>query len=514
MSLSLVQSRALIGLTAPTVTVEVHLANGLPSFTLVGLAEVEVKEARERVRSALLNSGLEFPHSQRITVNLAPADLPKDSGRFDLPIALGILAASGQIDSARLAGWEFAGELSLSGELRPVRGALAMSVALHRAGVQAQLALPPGSAEEAALVPGMAVFRARHLLDVVAQFLPVLRNGEPAAEAPGWSRVPQAERAAAPAYLDLADVKGQAAARRALEIAAAGGHSLLMVGPPGTGKSMLAQRFAGLLPPMDVEQALESAAIASLAGTFSLDCWQSRPTRSPHHTASAVALVGGGSPPRPGEISLAHEGVLFLDELPEFPRAALEALREPLESGRITISRAAQRAEYPAHFQLIAAMNPCPCGYLGARVRACRCTPDQIARYQGKLSGPLLDRIDLHVEVAALPSDELLTAPPGEPTAAVRARCTAARERALARQGYPNQALQGQAIDRHVGLEDTAAQFLHTAAARLGWSARATHRALKVARTIADLAGSDGVGVAQVAEAVQYRRALKAAGQS
>jgi magnesium chelatase family protein len=511
MSLSLVQSRALMGLTAPAVTVEVHLASGLPSFTLVGLAEVEVKEARERVRSALLNSGLEFPHSQRITVNLAPADLPKDSGRFDLPIALGILAASGQIDGSQLAGWEFAGELSLSGELRPVRGALAMSVALHRVGVQARLALPPGSAEEAALVPGMAVYRARHLLDVVAQFVPGPHDGDLPADAPGWSRVPPAERAAAPPYPDLADVKGQAAARRALEIAAAGGHSLLMVGPPGTGKSMLAQRFAGLLPPMDVAQALESAAIASLAGAFSLDCWQTRPTRSPHHTASAVALVGGGSPPRPGEISLAHEGVLFLDELPEFPRAALEALREPLESGRITISRAAQRAEFPARFQLIAAMNPCPCGYLGARVRACRCTPDQIARYQGKLSGPLLDRIDLHVEVAALPADELLTAPPGEPTAAVHERCTAARERALARQGYPNQALQGQAIDRHVRLDDAAAQFLHTAAARLGWSARATHRALKVARTIADLAGGDGVGVAQVAEAVQYRRALKTA---
>jgi len=509
MSLSLVQSRALMGLAAPTVTVEVHLAGGLPSFTLVGLAEVEVKEARERVRSALLNSGLEFPHGKRITVNLAPADLPKDSGRFDLPIALGILAASGQIDAAKLAGWEFAGELSLSGQLRPVRGALAMSVALHRAGVQAKLALPPGSAEEAALVPGMTVFGARHLLDVVAQFLP---GDAPPAGAPGWSRVPPATPAAAPPYPDLADVKGQAGARRALEVAAAGGHSLLMIGPPGTGKSMLAQRFAGLLPPMSVDEALQSAAIASLGGAFTLDAWCVRPTRAPHHTASAVALVGGGSPPRPGEISLAHEGVLFLDELPEFPRAALEALREPLESGRITISRAAQRAEFPAHFQLVAAMNPCPCGYLGARVRACRCTPDQVARYQGKLSGPLIDRIDLHVEVAALPPDELLSAPAGEPTAAVRARCAAARERALARQGYPNQALQGRAIDSHAQLDGAATQFLHTAATRLGWSARAIHRALKVARTIADLAGSQGVSAAHVAEAVQYRRALRVNG--
>jgi magnesium chelatase family protein len=501
-SLSLVQSRALLGLQTAAVTVEVHLANGLPQFTLVGLADVEVKEARERVRSAIQNSGLEFPSNKRITVNLAPADLPKDSGRFDLPIALGILAASGQIDAARLAGHEFAGELSLSGQLRPVRGALAMSLALHTGGVATRLVLPPGSADEAALVPGARVYRANHLLDVVRQFL-----ATPADEpSEGWACVEAAPLALTASYLDLADVKGQYSAKRALEIAAAGGHSLLLVGPPGSGTSMLAHRFAGLLPPMTVQEALESAAVASLGGRFSLERWSQRPTCAPHHSASAVALVGGGSPPRPGEISLAHHGVLFLDELPEFPRAALEALREPLETGQITIARAAQRAEFPARFQFIGAMNPCPCGWLGARHKTCRCTPDQVARYQGKLSGPLLDRIDLHVEVPALPADDLLQAPAGESTAAIRQRCISAREHALRRQGHPNQALQGREIDLQVGLDEAAAKFLHTAAARLGWSARSTHRAMKVARTIADLAASASTRVPHVAEAVQYRR--------
>ncbi len=513
MSLSLVHSRALLGLEARPVCVEVHLANGLPSFTLVGLAETEVKEARERVRSAIQNTGLEFPANKRITVNLAPADLPKDSGRFDLPIALGILAASGQLDAHKLEGYEFAGELSLGGDLRPVRGALAMSLALahssrNTSGKIPKLVLPEGSAQEAGLVPEAEIYRAHHLLDVVRQFLP---GNAPVEPLDGWTRVVPSAARPAPVYPDLADVKGQAAARRALEIAAAGGHSILMVGAPGSGKSMLAHRFAGLLPDMTTQEALESAAVASLGGRFALKNWAVRPTGSPHHTASAVALVGGGSPPRPGEISLAHQGVLFLDELPEFARAALEALREPLESGSITISRAAQRAEFPARFQMIAAMNPCPCGYLGSRLRACRCSPEQVSRYQGKLSGPLLDRIDLHVEVGALAADELVNTPPGEATAAIRGRVVKARASAMARQGSTNQALEGMAIDAQCQLDEAAAKFLNTAAARLGWSGRGIHRCLKVARTIADLAGAPSVQLGHVAEAVQYRRALKAA---
>ena len=508
MALATIHSRALVGLVAPAVMVEVHLANGLPSFTLVGLADVEVKEARERVRSALQNSGLDFPHNQRITVNLAPADLPKDSGRLDLPIALGILAASGQIDASKLAGYEFAGELSLSGELRPVRGALAMSLVLRQQRVRTRLVLPPGSAEEAALVPDAEVFRAQHLLDVVQQFLPPSSESTPE-PTEGWARMAATTPSAPPRYADLADVKGQAGIKRVLEIAAAGGHSLLMVGPPGSGKSMLAQRFAGLLPPMSIEDALESAAIASLAGRFELSRWAQRPTGQPHHSASAVALVGGGSPPRPGEISLAHHGVLFLDELPEFPRAALETLREPLETGCITIARAARRAEFPARFQLIAAMNPCPCGYLGSSTRACRCSPEQVSRYQGKLSGPLLDRIDLHIEVPSLGAQDLLNAPPGESTAAIAARSGAARERALSRQGCTNAALQGQAIDQESRLEDSASALLQKAAAKLGWSGRSVHRSLKVARTIADLAASETIASVHVAEALQYRRVLQ-----
>jgi magnesium chelatase family protein len=493
MAVAVVKSRALSGMDAPEVVVEAHLANGLPAFTLVGLPETEVKEARDRVRAAIQNARFEFP-ARRITVNLAPADLPKESGRFDLPIALAILAASGQIPPDKFNACEFAGELALTGELRTVRGALAMALATRAA--QRILVLPAASASEAALASGAEVLAATSLLEVCAWALgqaplakPALTVLEPVSD-----------------YPDFCDVKGQAAVKRALEVAAAGGHSVLMSGPPGTGKSMLAARFPGILPAMSEDEALQAAAVQSLNSAFNIANWMRRPFRAPHHTASAVALVGGGGNPRPGEISLAHHGVLFLDELPEFPRPVLEVLREPLETGHITISRAARQADFPARFQLIAAMNPCPCGYLGHRNNRCRCTPDQVAKYRARISGPLLDRIDIQIEVPALPETELTAAASGEASAAIQARVQAARDRQSARQGKPNAALSTREIDLHCAADASGETLLKQAISRLNLSARAYHRVLKLARSIADLAGSQAIGSAHIAEAIQYRR--------
>ena len=523
MAVAILASRALAGMAAHEVIVEVHLAGGLPMFTIVGLPDTEVKESKDRVRAAIQNAGFEFP-SRRITVNLAPADLPKESGRFDLPIALGVLAASGQIPGDTLAQYEFAGELSLTGELRPVRGALAMTLGAERAG--RAFILPRVSAEEAALVMDAVIYPADSLLQVCAHLTAHAAGRRGSAESGGKGAnggkgatggagegLTRYSRASVPhagaVYPDFADVKGQTQAKRALEVAAAGRHSVLMSGPPGTGKSMLAARLPGILPPMTPDEALESAAVLSLTGTFRPEAWGRRVVRAPHHTASSVALVGGGAVPRPGEISLAHHGVLFLDELPEFDRRVLEVLREPLESGRVTISRAARQSDFPARFQLVAAMNPCPCGYLGHPSGRCRCNPEQVLRYRSKISGPLLDRIDLQIEVPSLNEAEMTGAASGEASAAVRARVTAAAEVQTQRQGKPNNLLAPNEIDALCTPDDAGKHLLRQAITRLNLSARAYHRVLKVARTIADLAHSGGIGVSHIAEAIQYRRALE-----
>lgn len=502
MALATVQSRAQNGLVADAVTVEVNVSSGMPGVTIVGLPAAAVREAKDRVKAAIRNCGYKFPTNRRTTINLAPADLPKEGGRFDLAIALGILAASGQIPERSLDGLEVLGELSLSGDIRPVVGAL--PAALKAVAAKNRLLLPTANVAEAQLARNSTVHGASHLgplcSELIGASLPIASAAPVAISA---NEVP-----------DLAEVRGQYQAKRALEIAAAGSHSILMAGPPGSGKSMLARRLPGLLPPLDEDEAIEVAAVASISrGGFDVRQWGQRPYRAPHHTASAVALVGGGSPPRPGEITLAHRGVLFLDELPEFDRRVLEVLREPLETGQITISRAARQADFPAEFQLVAAMNPCPCGYLGDSSGRCACTPDQISRYRLRLSGPLLDRLDLQIFVPRLDRDLLTAAvvPKAESSAVVRARALVARERQRQRQGKLNARLDPKEVARYCAPDAAARKILERALSRLSLSARGYHRVLKVARTIADLAGEQTIGAAQVSEAVRYREMDRAA---
>ncbi len=501
MSLATTYCRAALGIQAPPVTIETHLANGLPAFNIVGLPEKAVQESRDRVRSALINSGFEFP-ARRITVNLAPADIPKHGSRFDLAIAVGILVASRQLPAEGLQDLELVGELTLAGRVHPVTGVLPIAIAC--AGQGRQLVVPRKNADEAALVSSLEVLA----IDTLLQLCAHLRGVE--SLHPFATGNPPCRPQTGP---DLAEVRGQAQARRALEIAAAGRHNLLMQGPPGTGKSMLAARLPGILPPMTDGEAMQTAVIHSVAGqSIDHSAWRSRPFRNPHHTSSGVALVGGSSLPRPGEVSLAHNGVLFLDELPEFDRHVLDVLREPLETGSIVISRAARSAEFPARFQLVAAMNPCQCGYLNdERKRCTRCTPDSAARYQARISGPLRDRIDIQIEVPAIAASELMEdRPAGEASAAVRERVMRAWQRQLARQKGSNADLVHQDLHAHCQLDHGNRRLLAQAIESLGLSARAYHRILRVARTIADLDGCDAIGQAHLSEAIGYRRLDKA----
>ncbi len=490
MGLATIHSRAAVGIEAPQVTVEVNLSPGLPLFGIVGLPETAVRESKDRVRAAIRNCEFKLP-SWRTTVSLAPADLPKEGARFDLPIAVGVLVASDNVKAGDLGDWEFLGELSMSGRLRAIKGALPAIIRARDAG--RKLILPRANAEEAGLVKDAEVYLAESLAEVAAALNG--HQGLPKAEP-----VPDCHDYHGP---DLTDVLGQHRARRALEICAAGGHNLLLIGPPGTGKTLLASRLPGILPPMQEDEALEAAAVASVA-RLGLDpaTWKQRRFRTPHHTASGVALVGGGSKPRPGEISLAHAGVLFLDELPEYSRHVLEVLREPLESGRVVISRAAVQAEFPADFQLVAAMNPCPCGYDGDPSGRCRCTPDQILRYRDRISGPLLDRIDLHVEV---PRQSLKDLPDGESTGKVRERVISAREIQAGRDAI-NARLDVGGIRTHCDLTPKLSNLLEQACERLQLSARAHHRILRVARTIADLDGAERIEMTHLTEAIGYRQ--------
>ena len=497
MSLAIVHSRAKVGVEAPVVTVEAHLANGLPALTLVGLPETAVKESKDRVRSAILNAGFDFP-ARRITLTLAPADLPKDGGRFDVAIALGILAASGQLPAVALENVEFLGELALSGAIRPVQGVLPAALAARAAG--RALVVPVANAEEACLASGLTVIAVEHLLQVVAHFA-----GRTVMEPYIASGLLQVSKP----YPDLSDVQGQQSAKRALLVAAAGSHNLLFTGPPGTGKTLLASRLPGLLPPLDEQEALEVAAIQSVASHEPLSSWPQRPFRQPHHSASGPALVGGGSRPQPGEITLAHHGVLFLDELPEFDRKVLEVLREPMESGFIVIARARDRMRFPARFQLVAAMNPCPCGFLGEPTGRCRCTPEQIQRYRNKLSGPLLDRIDLHLTVAREATALAPTAHSDDNSANAAAQVAAARALQQQRQGCANAFLDLPGLRMHCPLSTTDERWLESACERLTLSLRSAHRLLKVARTLADLEQAEQISRTHLAEALQYRPATQ-----